>query len=282
MLNREIYQGALRLLAEPEDAVKLVYDPNGGEPDAQTNSEYSYERGADTIVWDNTDTAEPEGDACYTKAGHLFVGWNTEADGSGEPHDPGTRLTLQQDETTLYAQWRPETYTLYIQKYYEARADYSQVALPGAKFMLYDGDTLIDGVQTTDEEGNLIFYSLNVGTRYKLIETDAPEGFIPLKKPLHFEVTAEGEFKIYNDYGQVVKRHEHVSGTFDGTDPTDQRLNMSIRNDAGYQMAITGGIGTTPYTLGGLLVVGAAVSLFMYNSLSRQKKREKSSAKRAL
>lgn len=53
-----------------------------------------------------TVAVEPNG---FTYAGHTFAGWNTKADGTGDPYRPGDVLTVTGD-TTLYAQWEANTY----------------------------------------------------------------------------------------------------------------------------------------------------------------------------
>ena len=41
---------------------------------------------------------------CFTYADHTFTGWNTAADGTGNPYDDGATVFFTED-TTLYAQW---------------------------------------------------------------------------------------------------------------------------------------------------------------------------------
>lgn len=40
----------------------------------------------------------------YVRDGHSFVGWNTQRDGSGTHHVPGSSITVT-DHIHLYAQW---------------------------------------------------------------------------------------------------------------------------------------------------------------------------------
>ncbi len=50
-------------------------------------------------------------DNTYTKDGYHFTGWNTQADGEGEPYAAGAEFTATQGETKdiiLYAQWEEE------------------------------------------------------------------------------------------------------------------------------------------------------------------------------
>ena len=44
----------------------------------------------------------------FTNPGHVFIGWNTEEDGSGDWHMPGEDLGLRNEAAVLYAQWEPE------------------------------------------------------------------------------------------------------------------------------------------------------------------------------
>ena len=56
----------------------------------------------------------------FTKTGHSFAGWNTAADGSGDPYQIAaevSNLTSESGATfTLYAQWTPITYALHFNK----------------------------------------------------------------------------------------------------------------------------------------------------------------------
>ncbi|MEL3960187.1 InlB B-repeat-containing protein [Lysinibacillus endophyticus] len=56
----------------------------------------SYEQG--TIV-----TIKDKGN--LVKAGYKFVGWNTQADGSGTDYAPNANLTMESSNITLYAKW---------------------------------------------------------------------------------------------------------------------------------------------------------------------------------
>lgn len=47
----------------------------------------------------------------FTKVGHIFNGWNTQADGNGIAYTDQYNLSATSD-LVLYAQWVPETYTL--------------------------------------------------------------------------------------------------------------------------------------------------------------------------
>lgn len=50
----------------------------------------------------------------FTRTGHTFTGWNTKADGTGAAYLPGADVAYPAEgrTLTLYAQWRPITYTI--------------------------------------------------------------------------------------------------------------------------------------------------------------------------
>ena len=48
----------------------------------------------------------------FTKTGYTFSSWNTEADGSGTTYESTALASNVYNGTTLYAQWKPNTYTI--------------------------------------------------------------------------------------------------------------------------------------------------------------------------
>ena len=83
----------------------ISFDPNGGGSGNVDLSEYCRY---------DTEYALPKN--TFTKAGYVFTGWNTKADGSGTSFADGeivSNLTTTCDETViLYAQWRVLVYTI--------------------------------------------------------------------------------------------------------------------------------------------------------------------------
>lgn len=261
--------------ADQDDVVKLIYDPNGGTPENKYNTENDYARGATTTVWNNMTSVNDVETDYYTRDGYEFIGWNTSADGSGTEYAPGTQITLTDNETILYAQWRPTNYTLTIEKYYNASNDSSKTMLAGAEFNLYsiDGttETLIGDTLASSTEGTVtVSTKLKIGTLYKLIETKAPDGFILLTDPIYFRLTTDGKLEFCDENGNSIQS-AYASGVFDGSDPADRQVTISVMNKAGYELPETGGIGTFPYTFGGLMIVGASAILFMYKTRRRQR-----------
>lgn len=82
--------------------MSLEYDTNGGSGDIPDPTEYDY--GTKVEVIDGSG---------LTYGDFMFNGWNTEADGSGTPYNPGSKITMDNDYV-LYAQWaeKPEGFVL--------------------------------------------------------------------------------------------------------------------------------------------------------------------------
>ena len=138
----------------------------------------------------------------------------------------------------------------------------TEEALPGVKFVLmkgtqyatFDSDLKLTGwvneqkdatELVTDENGNIFAYGLDADT-YILKETYTLPGY----NLLDDTITA-----VINEDGTV--KYDYTNDTEDVADNA-----ITIENNVGTILPSTGGIGTTIfYTLGGLLVVGAAVLL---------------------
>ena len=74
------------------NAAKIIYDANGGMP---SRHEEVYKAGDEATVANNM----------FDRLGYTFVGWNTEADGTGTSYATGAQIKLEEPATTLYAQW---------------------------------------------------------------------------------------------------------------------------------------------------------------------------------
>jgi uncharacterized repeat protein (TIGR02543 family) len=85
------------------DAKAVVkFSANGGDG---SMTDQSVEIGKDTALSANS----------FTRTGYTFSGWNTAADGSGTAYAAGGTVNLTA-ELTLYAQWKPITYTVVFNK----------------------------------------------------------------------------------------------------------------------------------------------------------------------
>ena len=109
--------------------------------------------------------------------------------------------------------------------------------------------------------GVLTVEGLNAGT-YTITELVAPKGYNLLKQPI--------ELIINSTVDQDTKTCAW-SATVDGTDATIENnlIKLTVKNNQGSELPSTGGIGTTIfYVLGGLLVLGACVTLIARKRMS--------------
>lgn len=157
-----------------------------------------------------------------------------------------------------------DTYGFTLQK-----NDENSSALAGAKFELYDAKvggnkvpfyTAVNketgkptGYQvtevTTDKAGQASFYGLKAGTYY-LEEVEAPEGYNPLKERV--EIVVSEETTVFVD-GQ-------------------ETVDITVVNTKGFTLPETGGMGTTIFTIGGIvLMAGAAVLIVRMNRKEKEK-----------
>ena len=81
----------------------VTFNGNGG---SGTMADQSFEYGEEKALAANS----------FTRTGHDFTGWNTEADGSGTPYTDEQEVKNLTDTdggtVTLYAQWEPSTYAV--------------------------------------------------------------------------------------------------------------------------------------------------------------------------
>lgn len=75
----------------------VIYDANGGTG-SHTN----------TTGWQYSDVTVPSDTSkSFKRAGYVFLGWDTQADGNGTAYKDGSQVPLQDKDITLYAQWQP-------------------------------------------------------------------------------------------------------------------------------------------------------------------------------
>ncbi len=172
-----------------------------------------------------------------------------------------------EEETTTYV-WK-----LNVHKYALDR-QYTEVALSGAKFVLYrmDGDTKEYATLTgnkiagwvndkdkattleTNGAGDILIEGLNVGTYY-LEETEAPAGYNKLTEPIEVKITATPDATGVSETVEYKNKN-------DSTYTPATNAIVKVLNEAGTQLPSTGGIGTTLfYVIGGVLMAVAAVLL---------------------
>lgn len=137
--------------------------------------------------------------------------------------------------------------TLTLQK---VDAENTTKLLSGAEFKLYSNAECTTEAGTLKETQTGIYSlpleKLKAGTTYYLKETKAPAGY---KLP---GTVYQAQF---NDKGEVTLKVEK-DGKSESVTKVDNAY--QIPNEIGYELPETGGIGTLPYLLGGLMLMGAA------------------------
>ena len=81
----------------------VTYDGNGNTSGTAPTDATAYSSGATVTVKDNTGS--------LAKAGYIFGGWNTQADGLGTNYTAGSGTFSITANTTLYAKWNAKTIT---------------------------------------------------------------------------------------------------------------------------------------------------------------------------
>ena len=93
---------------------------NSNKPSKASNS-VTGSTGQTDLVYDQTGNLAYNG---FSITGWSFVNWNTKADGSGTTYQAGQQVKNMNDgqNTTLYAQWRPNVYTLILDDQYAVKS----------------------------------------------------------------------------------------------------------------------------------------------------------------
>ncbi len=150
------------------------------------------------------------------------------------------------------------------------KVDAEGEALNGAKFELYkkttSGYDSLGEIDGTDAS-SFRWSGLSQG-EYKLVETKAPEGY-NIIDDIYFEIEAtySGNELTNLDVTNVKCGNDTITNdsfatTINPTGESDASISIDVENLTGLELPSTGGMGTTIfYTLGGVLVVGAAILL---------------------
>ena len=136
----------------------------------------------------------------------------------------------------------------------------NQVPLSGAEFKLQKGENgaysdVVDQKFTTGSDGMITFSDLTPG-EYQLVETVAPAGYYKMSAVIPFTVDENG----------AVTWTETDSVAFN-----NDNLTFTVTNHAGSELPQTGGAGTIPYTIGGLLLMAASLLC----GLNQRRRRER-------
>lgn len=106
---------------------------------------------------------------------------------------------------------------------------------------------------TTGEDGKAVFYGLAYGTYY-LVETKAPAGYNLLTEPITVEINA----------------YSHLTGDAAADDEDQQTVDNTIHViNTKFILPETGGMGTTLFTVIGVVIIAAACILLFSNRKKR-------------
>ena len=112
------------------------------------------------------------------------------------------------------------------------------------------GDTIV----TVDDNGNLTLDGLDVGT-YFVTEVKAPDGYVKLQNPVEIVITdADVNGKVEAD----------------GQELEDGYMPVTVKNDQGFTLPVTGGMGTTIFNIAGITLMGAGILLFIICSIRKK------------
>lgn len=101
-INGTINNGYPYLLSNYISSYTVTYDANGNDTGTVPAGTHNYLTGQTVTVSGNTGS--------LTKAGYIFAGWNTKADGSGTHYNAGSgTLLMPANNVNLYARWVSQT-----------------------------------------------------------------------------------------------------------------------------------------------------------------------------
>ena len=179
-------------------------------------------------------------------------------------NDNTVKLSYGEDSTWETNEHKTTTYTWKMDVLKYTMDGTNKVNLAGAKFQLLDKDgkaitfsavagaavpTYIVDAEgtvteiTTDANGKFEIVGLDEGA-YKLNETEAPEGYNKLAAPIDVIITST--------YDEAALTAEYEINN-------DEPATIEVENKTGSLLPETGGIGTTIFTVVGILLMAAAV-----------------------
>ena len=175
---------------------------------------------------------------------------------------------VQNDDSILY-QITVTNSKVYKVSVWKTNEGY-EVITSGAEFSLYkaedyddDTGTVREGAEpvvsgTTGSNGILSLGSLTVG-EYRLLETRAPNGYILPPSAVKIWITNSGVTASQASQPSDVYKK---GNSYWVTGQDNSTLQIRVWNSSGVELPHTGGSGTLLYTLGGLILMGAAVLIY--------------------
>jgi LPXTG-motif cell wall-anchored protein len=128
---------------------------------------------------------------------------------------------------------------------------------------------------TNSDDGETYYVGKGI---YCLTETGAPSGYIILENEVFFEVDANGNIQLKKEVkatgadGTEIITYEDATSE-DYTNASVDGSTITITNQPGKELPMTGGSGTLPYTLGGTVL---AITALMYGFIMRRQRERRS------
>ncbi len=134
--------------------------------------------------------------------------------------------------------------------------------LTGATFLLEavdaNGNVLPNEVAktaTTGDAGTLIFDNLKCGVRYRLTETQAPNGYLEMSEYIYFTINEDGTVSVEDSFYAE-------AGT--------TAYNLVVKNGMIVDLPESGGIGTSMFYAIGLMLIAIAAGIYIYHLRKRR------------
>ena len=105
---------------------------------------------------------------------------------------------------------------------------------------------------------------------YCLTETSAPDGYIILSNKIYFNVNADGTVTLSDEDGGT-EGVSYDNATISNP-PTTEVGTVTVSNEPGTALPNTGGRGTLPYTLSGLMLVIASALMYGFRMRRRERR----------
>jgi LPXTG-motif cell wall-anchored protein len=214
------------------------------------------------------------------------------------PADAVTARKMAKAKATLPDDSKTQIYIRLQLAETDARAAPEDNDLTGAQFTLYrydeeTTDFLEVETYTVDDTGEFLIEELDYDTVYRFEQTAAPAGYSLTDdyEPYYFYVSSESEELEEAAIMAVDLEDDDLTEEATGESASAEISVNSIRSQVhtlsagsavtlsvayteaatGYTLPATGGSGTIPYTMGGLIIIFTSVGAFMYQ---RQRRKE--------
>ena len=230
----------------------LTFDPDSYEVETLNNNQ-------SLTLADFTDISSGQSEP----AGYRFAGWYD------NPECTGDELTTilvdvhnQNEENIVYAKWIPVRLRI-------VKVGMADEPLQGAAFEITpQGGTTVTGTSGT----NGVFYEeIMTYSSYTLHETQAPEQCAPMVGDATVTVDTSDGYRVTYTQPDYNAGQPMTAQVETGTDGSETYI-VYIHNNNGVELPHTGGSGTLPFTLGGIMLIAAAAVIYGFRMRRRERR----------